>query len=230
MIKTLKVSSCAAFLVFFISISVSADVNLYAEGAYTETELDVYIYADITAPGVVSYGVKLTYPESELVLVDVLKNNTDWYFGNSEEPLSTPHADPDISTPGEVVVIGGKIDETAPMEGVYGTRILLAVVTFNRMDSSLPYSPDIKLDLGRGGTFVNFVQEDGIVLDSSIIPFPAEIRQRGDVNGDGSINVTDLNSLKMVMFGQLPAKCYTDCNGDGQVNVTDLNCMKNLMF
>ena len=54
-------SLIATLLILFVCMagSASATVNLYAEGAYTESDLKVYIYADVTAGApIVSFGVK----------------------------------------------------------------------------------------------------------------------------------------------------------------------------
>jgi len=51
------------------------------------------------------------------------------------------------------------------------------------------------------------------------------VRQRGDANADGTVNVNDLRTLRQII-GDPNAPCYSDCNGDGTVNVNDLRCLR----
>ena len=53
-----------------------------------------------------------------------------------------PYMDPDTSTSGEIIFIGGKLDEGAPTAGVVGTRILLGKVTLTRTDDTKTEDPD----------------------------------------------------------------------------------------
>ena len=54
-----------AAIVFAARPGAAADVNVYAERAYTDTDCTVFIYGDIT-PAILSFGVKLTYDPSAL--------------------------------------------------------------------------------------------------------------------------------------------------------------------
>ena len=53
----------------------------------------------------------------------------------------------------------------------------------------------------------------------------------GDINGDGNINVTDLNTVWNAANYNKAASAadnaLTDLNGDGNVNVSDLNILWN---
>lgn len=215
-------------LIFLMSFSASADVSVYAEGAYTDSEIAVYIYADITDP-IVSYGVKLTYDPDEVGSPTAVKNDDTWYFGTAASPLATPNADPDVSTQGEVVIVGGKLDESAPTEGVVGDRQLMAVVTFTRMDAAMPFEPTIGLELGKGGDYANFVQVDGTLMDGGVVFGATESHERGDVNADGIINVLDMGSVKNYMVNGGNAYPWMDCNSDGIINVLDMGCVKGIM-
>ncbi len=55
-------------------LTASAAVDIYAEGAYTDSDLVVYIYADIDTDAVCSAGVKLTYDSGVVSVVSAEKN------------------------------------------------------------------------------------------------------------------------------------------------------------
>ena len=217
-----------------------AGVSVYAEGAYTDDNLVVYIYVDVDTDPILSYGVKLIYNPSDLGSPPdfsspvVEKNNGDWYFGDKTSPYPTPNADPDTTTPGEIVIVGGKLDSASPQAGVTGDRVLLAKVTFSRLNANIPSA---ELYLGRGGEFSNFVRVNGDDLDKALAgedeidPIgQVEIHERGDANGDGNINSIDAQFVSQVFFGLLSPNLWADCNGDGSINSLDAQCISQKFF
>lgn len=55
----------------------------------------------------------------------------------------------------------------------------------------------------------------------------------GDVNGDGSVDVSDVNIVINIMLGKAQASTYpgnADCNGDNNVDVSDVNIIINIML
>ena len=54
--------------------------------------------------------------------------------------------------------------------------------------------------------------------------------QRGDVNGDGKVDVSDVNILINIMLGKANLVNGSDLNGDGKVDVGDVNVAINLML
>ena len=55
----------------------------------------------------------------------------------------------------------------------------------------------------------------------------------GDVNGDGTVDVSDVNIVINIMLGKANASDYpgnADCNGDGIVDVSDVNIVINIML
>jgi hypothetical protein len=237
---------CSAVIAASSHTALAADVNVYAEGAYTDTNLVVYIYADITGDPLVSAGVKLSYDKTKFYPVDpatdpagsaptATKNETDWYFGTTAG-TKYPYQDPQINTDlGEVVFINGKIDESEPTDGVTGTRKLIGKAIFTRTDSADPgTSPETyfgsSLELGvtrtDGGEFANFVTTGEAVLDNSGVSYTVKIRQRGDANADGLINIQDITAVKYYTQHGGPLYPWIDCNGDGVVNVQDMTCVK----
>jgi hypothetical protein len=140
---------------------------------------------------------------------------------------------PDTSTAGQVIFIGGKLDTASPSAGVVGTRILLGKATFTRKESSLNIGLTaqdyfgITVELGKTSPFDNFVTTNGVVKDGPLVSFNAKVRQRGDANADGAINVNDITFLKRnIGATSLPLPPWSDCNGDGAVNVNDITWLK----
>ena len=208
--------------------SLAADVDVYVEGAYTESDLAVYIYADINGPNILSAGVKLTYDTSELSVTSAEKNESIWFLG------SESYMDPDTITPGEVVIICGKLDTADPTEGVSGDRILLGKVTFSRTGSTMPFSPTLSIDYGKRGPegkYMNFVATDGTELDDTGVAFGSiTIAERGDANADGDVNISDVTEIRKMVFNQIPKTCYADCDESGDVDISDVTCIRNKVF
>ena len=115
--------------------AVAAAVNVYAEGACTDTDCAVFIYGDIM-PAILSFGVKLTYDPSALMVTSAEKNEAVWYMGTPS--AKEPYLSPETGTAGEVVFIGGKLDTAAATAGVSGTRVLLGKVVFSHSGASMP--------------------------------------------------------------------------------------------
>ena len=226
--RSLKRTSLLLFAAFIVSLytpwTSSAAVDVYLEGAYTETDLTVYIYADIN-PAVLSYGVKLTYSSTELNISTAEKNESVWFMGDG----TTNHAymDPETSTPGEVIIIGGKLDTNAPTAGVTGDRVLLGKVVFNRTENSMPFAPALSVSLGRSGRYNNFVQPDGAVMDSTGVNFTTNtILERGDANADGYLTSLDMFEMRnLISAGTYTI--YADCNNDGVITSLDMFCLRN---
>jgi hypothetical protein len=223
----------AGFLVFVVSGFMPAysfaNVDVYLEGAYTETDLAVYIYANTNGTELRSAGVKLTYDPSELTVTSAVKNEADWYLG------SESYMDPETGTAGEVVIILGKLDEAIPEEGVSGDRVLLGRVCFARNESSMPFAPTLGLELGKlgpEGKFANFVDtaDPANVLDDTGVTFGSmTVAERGDANADGRFTPRDINAVKSSIGVENPP-CYADCNGSCEAMATvtprDINCVK----
>ena len=213
------------------SVALAADVDVFAEGAYTTTALEVHIFAKINADNLCSYGVTLNYDPGKLTAGTATKNDNVWYFGTTS--AKQPYMNPDTSTPGKIVFIGGKLDTGSPTAGVTGTRVLLGKATFTRKDSNSPgTTPEtyfgISLTLGKADPYDNFVTTVGAVKDGAGVAFNTAnmVRERGDANGDKAINSTDYTGIRNLLGTPNPPP-YADCNGDGLVNSTDYTCVRN---
>jgi hypothetical protein len=218
-------SMCTILLLCLVSMPGSvlgADVDVYAEGAYTDTDLVLYIYADIT-PHILSYGVKVIFETSELTLTSAEKNEDVWFFGDGS--TNHPYMEPETATPGEVIIIGGKLDTAAPTAGVTGERVLLGKVIFTRTGSAMPFSPTLSLDFARGGDYENFVQTDGETLDDTGVSFNVTIAERGDSNHNGIFDTGDMFVVRTYLQNG-EYSCIVDCNVNGLIDTGDMFCIK----
>jgi hypothetical protein len=216
-------------LLLLPTAALAADVDVFAEGAYTATTLDVYLYATINSDNLCSYGVKLNYDTSKLTVGTATKNDAVWYFGTAADKKA--YMNPDTSTAGQIIFIGGKLDTGDTHAGVTGTRVLLGQVSFTRKDSTMGLGTTaesyfgISAALGKASPYDNFVTTAGVVKDSTLVAFTAKVRERGDANGDGSINSTDYLAIRTLIGATNPPP-YADCNADGAVNSTDYLCVR----
>lgn len=225
-----------AGLVFLASVlPAAAAVTVYAEGAYTDSDLVVYVYADIDTDAICSAGVKLTYDNAVLTVATAEKNEDVWYMGDGS--TNHPYMNPEDAGDG-VIVICGKLDTSAPTAGVIGDRVLLGKVTFTRNDGgATPPDPavaeqyfGISVELGRGGDFANFVTTTGTELDDSVdfSTVGAIVRERGDANGDGYITNSDFIAVRNFMNANTYC-VYGDCNNDTYMTNSDFICIRNKM-
>jgi hypothetical protein len=218
--------------------ALAADVDVYAEGAYTDTNLVVYIYADMNADPLVSAGVQLTYDNTKLTLASAVKNQTDWYFGTPGAPYA--YQDP-LDTGSAVIFLDGKLDTGTPTAGVSGLRRLIGTATFTRTESGAPGStPEAYFGatLGLGivrtppDVFANFVTTTNTVLDSAAdgVSFAVMIRERGDANADGNVTGADSTAIKFyIVNGVDILHPWMDCNADGVITGSDRTCIKYLL-
>jgi len=204
-----------------------ANVSVYAEGAYTDSDLKLYIYADITEGPILSFGVKVTYP-STLTYDGATKNESVWYFGNESSKQTYMDPEDDGSN---VVIIGGKLDDSNPTAGVEGTRVLLGTVTFTHESGVTDFS-SVSVTYGRGtgaesDSYKNFVDVDGGVLDGAI-EFKTTIKKRGDADADGYLTNSDLFEIRKLMQNNV-YRVYADGDNDGYITNSDFFWLRNNM-
>lgn len=227
--RYLAALACAGVL--GVGAESQAAVSVYAEGAYTATDLVVNIYADITGEPLVSTGVKLMFDPSRLTVAanGATKNEGVWYFGDASAKI--PYMAPEVNpTTGEVVIITGKLDTSAPTDGVLGNRVPVGQVKFTRADNASPgATPElffgVSLENGKADPYVNFATTASVSLDPSVT-YTAKIRKRGDANADGAVNAQDMSAVKNYMTAGGTANIWKDCNADGNINAQDMSCVK----
>lgn len=85
------------------------------------------------------------------------------------------------------------------------------------------------------GDVINCLDEDitFAYVNSSIVVEESVHVVRGDVNGDGVVNMLDVRSLKRYLAGAVPTEIIvalnSDMNDDGVVNVQDLKALKQVL-
>lgn len=224
----LRVKLILFLLVLFLAVGVhAAEVSVYAEGAYADSDLVVLIYADAGSNELRSFGVKLTYDDTKLSVSSAERNDI-WSLGDDSS-----YAAPDTNTSGEVIMIGGILDTENPAAGIPGERVLLGTVTFERLTSANPPVPTeaelffgIQVLEGHASPFADVVDVNGAVLDSSDLFTGTTIRERGDANGDGLVNFQDMLTVKYYTQHGGDDTPYADCNADGLINFQDMLCIK----
>jgi len=227
----------------FIHLNAFAGVTVYAEGIYSAEKLVLYTYADIDGSVELrSACVKVSYDPSQLNVTSAVKNGDVWSLGNN------PYMDPETSTPGEVIIILGKIDPANPSAGVSGNRVLLGTITFGPpAGSSMLSDPSgsiTGIGYGRGGAFSNFVDtnQPANVLDgtasisfgSITIIADEDIDSDGDGFSDvdetacGSDPLNDASTCEVCdgvdndIDGEVD-EGFTNTDGDTEANCVDLD-------
>jgi hypothetical protein len=219
----------AAFLLIIMvmipATSIAGDVDVHAEGAYTDNDLVLHIYADINAEPILSFGVKVDYPP-ELTYASATKNEAVWFFGDGT--TTHPYMDPEDDGSG-VAIIGGKLDTADPTAGVTGSGVLLGTVTFTH--SGVIDFSGVNLTYARGdgtGDYKNFVATDGTVYDGPDVEFTVTVLQRGDANADGVLTFADMSAVRTMMTNN-EYSIAADCNNDGVLTFADMSCIRSNM-
>ena len=67
----------------------------------------------------------------------------------------------------------------------------------------------------------------------AVMPFMANSEEsggiKGDVNGDGEVNIADVNTVIVAILNASPAEA-TDVNNDGEVNIADINAVIDIIL
>ena len=235
--------SCFAVILAFV-VGQAMAVNVSGEGAYTATDVQVCIYADISsAEALRSFGVRLLYNSDELTYDDSksTRNEAVWHLRDehgTDHPCNRVNCGPKnvevSSTEHAVVMVGGYLDGTLANPGeakVAGERVLLGTVWFTRASGSGPLTNNLTLDLGQENPYANFVKGpgEGDVLDGSVNFVSSGVvvvHERGDANGDGNITGADRGAVKYFMVHGGVLHPWMDCNGDGVITGADRGCIK----
>ena len=95
---------------------------------------------------------------------------------------------------------------------------LITVNSVEELDEFIERKTDYSYD-----TFDDNIMQDTLLLKS-------DYKSVGDVNEDGTVDLTDLSELSLVILGESELtdsqKSAADINGDGEVNVSDLARLK----
>jgi len=181
--------------------TVVAGVNLYGEMATSGSIATVNIYADTSTSSLMTFGVRLLYDTNNLYVIAAAKNTAVWYL--STGGTNVPYLDPDTSVPGQVTILGARLDTLNPLQGVSGQHVLLGTVTLGRLSDA---GPQFALALGRPGAFDNFVTTGGDVLDhvagGVVIDTVYSLRMIGVTRVAGGVSVQWQGGIQATQFLQ----------------------------
>jgi hypothetical protein len=192
----------------------AAAVTVYGNATSTGPTIEVDLYANIVNDALLSFGVKLNYSPTDLYVVSASKNTNVWYMAASG--IEYNYIDPDASVPGQVVILGGKLDGSHPLAGVAGTNMPLGRVVFGRRSRN---SPTFSLAIGRSASFANFVTTNGINLDT-LAGGVAFMGVSPDPNDTKLVGIPD--SWQLQYFGSIGTIWWSDdSDGDGFNNLQE---------
>jgi len=233
--KTL-ISVMAIFAIgAFLPVGSFAAVTMFAECAYSDTQLICKIFTDTGGDSLISGGVQLIYDDSKLSNPICVKNDDDWYFGESGG-TKYPYMDPETNILGEIIYIVGKYD-TNTGEGVNKSRGYVGKTTFTRANSNDPGTNPVTffglaLAKGRSAPYINFVNTAGDNLDNVAVSGSIIVHKLGDANTDGSVDPGDMITVRNAYYGGAPLANETaaDCNKDDSIDPGDMICIRNLYY
>jgi len=216
-------------------VGMNAQNNLYVEvgSSNTTAKVPVYIYMtnEVTLAGFQSsyklpYGLtkeNFIYDEDEEQYVELNSVRCVKVFINAKEEMFT------LSKPNDLLlsVTAGVSDKTiAAGDGLVGTFYIDASTLSDGTYTILQYTATLfpnafsRIDLE--DTEASFTIMNGRVLGSKADYL------LGDVNGDGSISVTDVGMIISHILEKTPTDFNTkaaDMNGDGDITVTDVGVL-----
>lgn len=189
----------------------SPAVRVHGEATSTGPTVRVQVFADITDAAIVSHSFRLFYPTS-LAVESAVRNDSVWYFHDGSRVL--PQTAPDTSRPGEVLLVGGRLDARSPRAGVTGNQVLLGTVEFRRTSSA---TPTFELSIGRAGQFASFVTTAGAVLEA----LPGVVNWQGVQADSDDQDLDGLNDgWEEKYFGTTKGVFYSDdSDRDGASNL-----------
>jgi len=237
--RNLTVFFSCLMVIFAFTAGQAMAVDVYSEGAYSDTDNDVQvcIYADIDGSEALrSFGVKLVYNPGELTFdaTKSTKNEEVWYLGDGTN--NEQYRDPEDVEDGQgraVVIIGGKLDTNTGMAGVKvsGDRVLLGTVWFTRDSGSGHLANSLTLAIGKVTPYANFVKgsEEGDVLDGSVNFGAVDVYKRGDADKNGTVDAMDILYVKNSMIPVDGYTCFADGDRNDVVDAMDILWIKSNM-
>jgi len=191
-----------------------AAVTVYGVATSTGPTIEVDLYANIVNDALMSFGAKLNYSPTDLYVLSASKNTNVWYL--AANGIAYNYIDADTSVLGQVVILGGKLDGSHPLEGVAGTNTPLGKVVFGRLSRN---TPTFSLAIGRSAYFANFVTTNGTTLDT-LAGGVAFAGVTPDPNDTALVGIPD--SWQLQYFGSIGAIWWSDdLDGDGFNNLQE---------
>ena len=77
---------------------------------------------------------------------------------------------------------------------------------------------------------------DAYLADENWYPYFGQIVDdlkpvvHGDVNGDGEVNIADINAVIDIILGGNSSNTAADANGDGEINIADINALIDIIL
>lgn len=137
--------------------------------------------------------------------------------GGNINGIAIPVAIINMLEPGKLRVVLNVPD----LPGVSGTGYL-AKVKFKVLQASEDPSP-IAIENG----FIN--DNQAVEIPSSWEGCVVSFFLRGDLNGDGVVDTSDLSYLEKIIVGLAPGVPAADLNGDGKINTADLTELERII-
>ena len=79
----------------------------------------------------------------------------------------------------------------------------------------------------------DYLTERFVYLDTKFKELAASSTRKGDINGDGEVNVADVTTLVDYILGKNPTNCNEsacDINGDNEINVSDVTSLVDIIL
>jgi hypothetical protein len=119
-------------------------------------------------------------------------------------------------------------------EGPQGEQstIIAPTEAVTEVEFTFPGTYTIELEVDDGG-FEESTNATTIDIEVSGEPLPRELFRRGDVDGDGQVNITDpINALGFFFLGAATPACLdsVDADDSGETNITDAIVMLQFLF
>jgi hypothetical protein len=153
--------------------------------------------------------------------------DTDCPSGDSTGPTVS------ITTPANNAAVSGSVPISATAADASGIRDVQFLVdgTVLNTDNSSPYSYSWDAASSSNGNHViTVIATDNANNHTTSTPVTVTVsggsgNKKGDVNGDGKVNITDLSALLRNWGVAAPAPPAADVNGDGKVDIKDLSML-----
>lgn len=82
-------------------------------------------------------------------------------------------------------------------------------------------------------TIKDYLTQRFVYLDTKFKELAASSTRKGDINGDGEVNVADVTTLVDYILGKNPTSCNEsacDINGDNEINVSDVTSLVDIIL
>lgn len=173
-----------------------------------------------TASGNVSETVTTTAEEAQYTLVVDAEQNDGLTFTVKKYPVVSG-----------ILIYAGDVTTQA-------NAPLLAVIepsdTAMRIIEGITDKNYVVENLLPGGTYDYWVEttyiNDTHSEPSNVETVTLHLRLRGDVTGDGNVDIADVNAVINMMLGKTEQTTAGDVTGDGNVDIADVNAVINIML